>query len=398
MDILKSNLAFNMCMQSQTVFANDQIINEIFSFVSAGVLMSRKLFYFSLLSITISACSGTNSKQASGSFEYENKQEAKVITVPEGLDKPKIHQDYYISNDINHNGPIGKAVDIRAPSLVLPVAASSRVEINSADAKVWFDQVLDDQDLQLFIYQAVENQLTSDGVKIYSVDTDKKTYESDWYHNETESGWLFKDIEKSESMRFQYTFETKPHGRSVALTVKIIEYMKTDSAGGSKSMDLIDKERAEMSMLNEIIAQVDYEYRLKQRDNRIMRANQKLVSIGENLQSEPAYLVEMELDSLWSNMPLFFDDFGFSITDLNESKKIYYVDFVKPNNSLWDRIWNDDVPSLDIENAKYQFVLTEIEDKTSVTIYDKNGNALSNETLNKLMPVIEPGLSFRNTF
>ena len=107
---------------------------------------------------------------------------------------------------------------------------------------------------------------------------------------------------------------------------------------------------------------------------------------------------EMELEPLWSNMPIFFEDYGFSITDLNESKKIYYVDFIKPDSSFWDRIWGDDAPVVDIKESSYQFVLAKMGEQTSVTIYDAEGNVLSNDTLKEIMPVMEPGLSFRNVF
>ena len=173
--------------------------------------------------------------------------------------------------------------------------------------------------------------MASAGVELEVVDAEQKIFESDWFHSETESGfWLFKSVEMAESMRFRYQIERKPHGRSVALKVQVVDYMKTNQSGATKEMDVIDKQRAEMAMLNEIIAQVDYKYRLAQRENRLMRANQQLVSIGENSVGEAAYLVEMELDALWANMPIFFEDYGFTIADLNESKKIYYVDFVRP--------------------------------------------------------------------
>lgn len=355
--------------------------------------MSRKLFYFSLLSLSISACSNVSNKQAMGGFEYANQPEGKSLAVPKGLDQPKQHPDFYVENNINKNGPVGEKVDIRAPSLVLPIAASSRVEENSAAAKIWFDKVIEDKDLQLFIYQAVEKQLASDGVSLKVIDAEKKVFESEWFHNTTESGWLFKNEEISKSMRFQFSFESKPHGRSVALVINLIEYKAAD---GSSTMDVIDKHRAEMAMLNEVINQVDYQYRLEQRENRLMRANQQLVSIGENPEAEPAYLVEMELEPLWSNMPIFFEDYGFNITDLNESKKIFYVDFVKPDSGFWDRIWGDDAPVIDLKESSYQFVLARMGEQTSVTIYDGEGNVLPLEVLEKIMPVMDPGLSFRN--
>lgn len=361
--------------------------------------MNRKFFYLSLVAIAITGCSNTNKKQANGDFEYAEKQEAKNLTIPQGLHAPKRFEDYAISNDINHQGPIGKNVDVRAPSLVLPVAASTRVESTNSEAKIWFDQVLDDVQLKSFIVTALEEQLTSDGVALEVVDAENDIYESQWYNVKKESGWLIKDIKSTESYRYRYTFESKPHGRSVALKVALVDYLKTDSEKSeSTEIDLIDKQRAEIAMLNQVISQVDYKYRKQAKENRLLRANQKLVSIGENAESQPAYIVEMELDLLWSNMPIFFEDHGFTVSDLNESKKIYYVDFVKPDFGLWDMLWGDDKPIIEIEDGKYQFILQtfgEDTEQTSVTILDEQGNVLSSDVLNAIFDVIEPGLSFR---
>jgi outer membrane protein assembly factor BamC len=375
--------------------------------------MSRQLFYFSVLSLTLSACSSVDSKRAQGDFDYAKKQESKEFIVPKNLDQPATQQEFLITNKINHQGSIGNSVDIRAPSLVLPIAASSRVIAGSHDAIIWFDKTLEDKDLLVFIQKALVSQLTSDEVSYEIVGSStqdepgskkqSKTeiYESDWYNSQVETGWLFTDIESSTSLRFRYEFFLKPHGRSVSLKVSLIEYMKTDNDGGSKIIDPIDKQRAEMLMLNEIVAQVDYNYRLQQRENRLMRANQKLVAIGENSDAAPAYVVEMGLDNLWENMPIFFEKHGFTISDLNESDKIYYVDFSKPDTSIWDSIWGNDRPIIDVSDAKYKFVLAPLDDKnrkTSVSIYNVDGESLPLETLERIFPVMETGLSFRNIY
>jgi len=359
--------------------------------------MSR-IAVFSLLALTVTACSSVDNKHAVGGFKYAKTTEAKKLIIPQGMNKPKEHKDFQISNDINHNGPIGKEVDVRAPSLVLPVAASSRVIAESEESIIWFDKVLEDRDLLEFVQLALTNELLSSEVDLNLVEGQTGTYESDWFHSETESGWIFKSIDVSESVRFRYELVAKPHGRSVSLQVSLIDYMKTDKDGGGKSINPIDQQRAEMEMINEIIAQVDFMYRLEQREIRIMRANKQMVAIGENPEAEPAYIVEMDMDYLWSNLPIFFEKHGFVITDLNETKKIYYVDFLRPDIGIWDKIWGDEAPVVDISDAKYQFVLTKMEDQTALTIYDADGNVIPVATLERIIAVMEPGLSFRNVY
>jgi outer membrane protein assembly factor BamC len=372
--------------------------------------MSRQLFYFSVLSLTLSACSSVDSKRAQGSFDYAKQQESKEFIVPNNLDKPAKKSEFIIPRKMNLQGSIGENMDIRSPSLVLPIAASSRVLSDSHEAIIWFDKTLEENDLLAFIHKAFTNQLLSDGVSFELVKSSTQiepgnkneskieVYESDWFNSEVETGWLFTELESSTSLRFRYEFYLKPHGRSVSLKVSLIDYMKTDSEGGTKTVAPVDKQRAEMAMLNEIVSQVDYSYRLAQQKNRLVRSNQQLVSIGENTETEPAYIVEMMLETLWDNMPLFFEEHGFTITDLNETNKIYYVDFLKPEISLWNSIWGDKRPIIEISDAKYQFVVASVDDKnqqTSVTIYDANGEPLPTETLERIFPLMEAGLSFK---
>jgi outer membrane protein assembly factor BamC len=389
--------------------------------------MSRRVLYLSLLSLSLTACSSGNNKQALGDFDYANTKELAPLITPEGLSKPKKYDDFVITKKINEKGPIGKAIDIRAPSLVMPIAASSRVVTESDVSIIWFDKVLEEQDLLTFIEKVVKDKLTEDNINYTVITEDVETtlskvfegstslketsidregirtsiVDSDWFHNEVDTGWIFTEIEKSTSLRFRYQLLAKPHGRSVSLRVSLIDYLQTDETGVSKPMDPIDQQRAEKTMLNNMISLVDYSYRLQKRENRLMRANQKLVTIGKNSKAEEAYVVEMGIDNLWDNMPIFFEKHGFTISDINEGKRIYYVDFVKPDTSIWDSIWGEDVPVIDVSDDNYQFVLApldEKDEKTSVTIYKADGEPLSMEALERIFPVIEAGLSFRNVF
>lgn len=389
--------------------------------------MSCRIFYSSLLVMSLAACSSVNNKQAQGSFDYQNKPEANDLVIPANLDKPKLARDFFVTDKINHQGPVGENMDVRAPSLVMPVAASSRVVEESSVAIIWFDKVLEDKDLLGFIEDTIKEKLAEDKITYNYIEEDtevtlskviegstslKETsikregiktaiIESDWYHNEVDVGWIFTDIQFSKSVRFRFQLLAKSHGRSVSLRVSLVDFLQTDEKGGSKTMDPIDKQRAEKAMLNELIASVDYNYRVQQRENRLIRSNQKLVTLGKNIEAEDAFVVEMGTDKLWENMPVFFEKHGFTITDINESKKIYYVDFVKPETSIWDAIWGDDAPVVDVSETHYQFVLKPldgVDERTTVTIYNASGEPLPMATLERIFPVIESGLSFRNVF
>lgn len=356
--------------------------------------MHRKYLYLSLLSLSIAACSSVSNKQANGGFEYAKKDEVTPITIPDSLLKPKQQPEFTIPV-VETKGPVGENMDIRAPSLVLPIAAATRVEGNEGEAKVWFDQVLDDKDLLDFIRSTIKEEAKEDNVDLIAVNVDDTIFDSTWYSSQKESGVIFKEINETEKVRFRYSLGMKPHGRSVSVEVDAIEYMKEDESGTTTEMNPIDKHRAEMAMLNLIIGEVDYKYREIKRENILMKANKNIVSLGTNSDNEPAFIVDMEIDSLWSNIPSFFTEYGFTTTDLNESKNLYFVDFVKPGTGFWDNIWGDDKPQLDLVDGKYRFDLDKVEEQTSVTLLDTDGSPLPLEILEKLLPVMENGLSFK---
>ncbi len=357
--------------------------------------MSRRIFYYSILSMSLAACSSGVAKRANGDFEYAKTQEANAVNVPENLSKPTIKDEFKIVAADKVGGPVGSNVDVRAPSLVLPVAASSRTIPESSDSIIWFDKVFEDKDLKLFIIDAVKSQLKDDGVDIESQSEDGLELFSGWYHNEKETGVILTDVDSTTSMKFKFTFGTRPHGRSVSVQVSLADYMKTDKKGATKKPDPIDQQRAEMAMLNKVTAQVDYQYRLKQRENRLLRSTQKIVTIGINPEGEPAYLIELNSELMWENLPIFFERHGFEITDLNDKKRIYFVNFTKPSVSVWDSIWGEDRPVIDFENRKYQFVISSNQNSSIVTIYNEDGVPLTEEQLELAFPVMERGLSFR---
>lgn len=109
--------------------------------------MNRKLLCCSIVSILVAGCSSVNNKQALGEFDYADAAEAKALKIPSNLSSPEQAKDFYVTEQINKKGSVGKNIDVRAPSLVLPVASSSRVESTDRGASIWFDQVLENESI-----------------------------------------------------------------------------------------------------------------------------------------------------------------------------------------------------------------------------------------------------------
>lgn len=359
--------------------------------------MERRIFYFSLLTLSLAACSNVETrKQANGNFDYVNATPESEFTVPENLDKPEDKPDFVIPELQNSEGAIGQKVDVRAPALVLPLAAGSRVDEFDKSAAVWFDKVDDDRDLRETVIKAITDYLSTEEVGFVTADAANNTWESEWFHVEEESGYLFwKNIDLTESWRFKYTLVTKPHGRSVGLNVELVEYMHTSDEGSKTKIDQIEKQRVEMGMINAITAQLDYQYRLYSREDRLARASMEIVTLGQSEAGKPAYIIDYPVDELWTYLPGFFDSYNFKITDLNEDKFIYEVEYTRIDPSLWDQIWGDELPVVEFEDGTYEFRLTKLGEQTALEIYNDEGEVLSDQILIQNFEILEPALSFR---
>ncbi len=360
--------------------------------------MYRRIFHISLLSLSIAACSSLETRQqAKGNFDYTAEPTPSELKVPENLHAPVAKNDYLIPNDADKSGPIGGDVDIRAPALVLPLAAGSRIDDYDKSAAVWFDKVDDDRDLNELVIKAITDFLKSQDVGFSSTDVENYVWESDWLHKEIESGiWFWESVDLTESWRYRFSLITKTHGRSVGLNVELIEYMKTSDKGATKTIDPIEKQRVEMTMLNSITSQLDYQYRLNNRDDRIARANMKIVTLGQSTDTNPALIIDYPIAELWDYLPGFFNKYNFTVTDINEDKFIYFVDYTRIDASLWEKMWGDDVPVIEFADGPYEFHLQSIGKQTSVVIYNDDKEVISEKILTENFEILEPALSFRN--
>lgn len=358
--------------------------------------MDRRILCLSILSLSLAACSNVETrKQAKGDFDYVKNKPYQELKIPEGLTKPQ-EADLYKVPDAHNNGPVGKKVDVRAPALVLPLASGSRIDEFDKTAAVWFDKIDDERDLREQIIKAISDYLETENVTFSNVDETNNIWESEWFNLEKESGYLFwKNVDVAESWRFRYSLLTKPHGRSVGLNVDLIDYMQTTDKSATKKIDPIEQQRVEMAMVNAITAQLDYQYRLNNKADRIARANMEIVTLEQTDDGETAFLIDYPIDELWRYLPGFFEQYNFKVVDLNEDKYIYDVEYNFVEPSLWDSIWGDDAEVVMFEDGVYHFDLKAIGKQTQLMIRNDQNEVLSKTLLEENFEVLEPALSFR---
>ncbi|MDN3653034.1 outer membrane protein assembly factor BamC [Thalassotalea ponticola] len=359
--------------------------------------MERRIFYISLLGLALSACSSVETrKQAKGDFDYVNIKPSAELNVPESMTPPAQSNRYQIPQLQQTDGVIGAALDIRAPSQVLPLASGSRVDEFDKSAAIWYDKVDDNRDLKTVVVSAIKNVAKDENVEFVEQSDDGNRFESGWFTTEQESGiGPFKDVESIEKWRFAYSLVTKPHGRSIGLNVELVEYFKQDQQGTSTTLSALEKNRVEMEMLNSVTSELGYLYRLNRRDDAIARANMQIVTLADTANGEPALSIDFKRDQLWTYLPGFFEQYNFTVTDLDESNFIYDVQYTQADNSVWQTMWGDDKPVLTLADGDYRFKLVERDGKTDLLITDKDNNNVGEQVLKENFESLEPGLSFR---
>ncbi|WP_371185965.1 outer membrane protein assembly factor BamC [Thalassotalea maritima] len=360
--------------------------------------MDRRLICLPFIALSLAACSSSETRhQAKGGFDYVKINSSQQLQVPTGLEAPQNNQLYAIPQLTRTDGAVGEKIDVRAPSQVLPLAAGSRVDEFDNSAAIWFDKVDDSRDLRQYVVRAITGYLEEKNVGLKRGDEENNVWESDWFQRNEESGALFwQTIESSESWRFRYSLVTKPHGRSVGLNVELIDYMLTDQNSTTKQISPLEKERVEIAMVNEISAQMDYLYRVNNRDDRLGRANMQLVKKTLTESGEPALLIEYPADDVWSYLPGFFEDNNFTIVDLNEDNRVYEVEYTYVEPSIWSKMWADEISVLSLANGVYRFKVESQGDKSVLRIMDAKNQPIEQAKFDENLPLLESALSFRN--
>ncbi|RKS87780.1 outer membrane protein assembly factor BamC [Orbus hercynius] len=99
-------------------------------------MFKQTLIVASLLSLLVAGCSSDQryKREVDGNDEYLKATELKPLIVPKTLTVPAASNEYYIF-PVTTKGEVGKAVDIRPPSLPLPTIADSYVTYQSGMIK-----------------------------------------------------------------------------------------------------------------------------------------------------------------------------------------------------------------------------------------------------------------------
>ena len=362
--------------------------------------MTYKLQIAGVLVVSLlAACSSIEDRElASGSFEYTQEQPGQVIDIPKGVDSP-IFSDAYKLPELGEEAPqssLGEKISVLSPSLVLPVVAGSHIEEGSKHAKVWFDQVDDNEPLDSTIWNHLIGFLDKQGIGVQTFDKEKQRLISDWivYEESAEDSWYtISSSERTVSQRFEFVLDKKSHGRTAALSAKLIDYKEKLTADGEEITQAKDERRNEVDILNQVVAH--YEFKTQVAGvKRFRQIRQGLDSeLGFDADGEPAFVINADYDIAWPRLLLVLKKLGFDVKDYDKSSGLLFVKYGGGEESWWSSLWSDDEGELNLDKDEYRVKVLEVGEKTSVTLLDNESVPFPINKLTDLYPPFSKSMS-----
>lgn len=143
-----------------------------------------------------------------------------------------------------------------------------------------------------------------------------------------------------------------------------------------------------MAALNSFVTQYDFNYRqfaIKQQQERGLIS----LNMGFDNKGNASLVTEQEYLLVFERFTGLLESLNFAITELDDKTGLIAATYDKPDASVWDSIWGDDLSELPLESGKYQILIEKLQTGgTSLTWMDGEGETLEPGTMNDLQQAL----------
>ncbi|AWL11869.1 Outer membrane protein assembly factor BamC [Saliniradius amylolyticus] len=343
----------------------------------------------------VSGCSSVEERRtANGNFQYvEQQQGSGTLQTPPDLVAPKMDNQYALPSHVETQGkPVGKALRVDSPALVMPLVTGSRVVEGDSSARVYFEQVDDDTTLSQSIWNAVIHYLEENRIQVAEFDRDQGRLLTEWMMlDQTIEGddvSLFDFSEEQEQAlqraKLEFQLDMKPHGRSGELSLSLNDY-QVDGQGQDK-LAAASQQRLEVEELNRVLHSFAQQRQIAQ-IKQFRQAQQGLsLEQGQNQQGEPAFVIKADYDIAWTRMQLVLRKLGFVVKDLDKSVGLLFTDYNGGDDGWWDSLFGGDEQRMPLQKQAYRFKLNQDQDSVMITLMNDASEPLDKQTLDAIYP------------
>lgn len=324
-----------------------------------------------LATLLLSGCSMWTTPETTTTADIKKIDE---LTIPKGLTAPKKPGQFDIPAAVAA-GARGDAVELKAPMQVLAVSTNARVEEDDKEVRVFFERNEFTGDLMPYLTANLNNFFTQSN--IVTTASGDNSWQTDWISQYEETGWWFwKSQELTQQSKFQILLEPRVHGRTAALRVAMLQHQYSQA---DQKITAIAQRREEVHFLNRMI---DHLAMVEMEKIRAAKSSQPdvLLTRAVNEKDEAVLLTTQSIDVTWNQLELLFEQVSLTVTDLNRTEYVYYVNFTKPDAGFWGSIWGgEEQPELPIAEGEYQLHLSKTDKGTAIKWRDKDGTPLNQE-------------------
>ena len=331
-------------------------------------------------------------RQANGNDEFVKAETTALLTIPEGLSKPKYSQEYAIPPYGEKVNPklIGKNLDIRAPLLILPMAEGTHVEEDSKNIKVIVESVDNSVDLKNEITGILKSYLADNNIGVLSENFESGVIETDWIESEEiiESNWWGADNVYLLRQRYRYDLDIKPHGRSGSLLITLVEHEEFyDSKDQGILLTGEDKRRYTVNMLNDTVSYLSVKREQALREARILQSLGINVELVAEKGEKPYWLANGNFKQVWDRLRIVIPELGLDIVDMDTSKGLYFVS-LEESAGFWSSLWGSDEIPLDKGNYRLMIKQTDNANKTKILLHDVENKPLKDEIITEMYQAV----------
>jgi outer membrane protein assembly factor BamC len=302
----------------------------------------------------------------------------KAVQVPGDLKQP-YNDPTYVMQEAQYANDT-EALALRPPQQVLTLATGSWVEQNDKLARVFFDKNDGIEDLTSFIWQAVDGVIGEEQTGYDSLDKEKGIAVTNWYSVIAPSSkWFWQEETSPSQQKYKFTVAQSEHQRTASLQAELVDYK-------SDSVDLTDllKQQLEVRALNQVVAEFDYQYRVFLVELRKQQGELAL-DVGFDPKGNVAMIAPQSANVAIVNLSNVLERLNFTIIKIDSEENELHVRYEKPEDSVWDSIWGDEIVTLPIADGDYRLKVSVLSDsQSSVTWRDNNAELLSAELLSQL--------------
>lgn len=328
-----------------------------------------------------------SSREPTGYYEHTDAEVTNNrIVVPQSLDNPGINPELQIPvvNKKLLTGPVGEAVDVRAPTAPFRSDVGCHTQWSSGEAIVWFENDgshgIKTEDDAWMLLASVLKTMNVAVSKIAQGQYVLTTIARDF----TEFGKPYDDTDADLGLkRYKQIYQIRV-GRNaqgeIGIATKLVGSMTSLSSGTKMKdvLDMIEQERFAMGFSNQIIHEIDTKNQQSAYD-----PDNLIVSLGQDNNNHDAILVEAPFETTMELLNGMLPRCGWKINSHSVAKAEYEVEVL---DSADDLIKLGANIRLDIKHGKYKIRLGIHGSSTAITFYDEKDAPLPSQEVSRLYP------------